>query len=448
MRRLLLLSTALLLSSACMAQATPQPASKKKSARADAAAVHASAIVIDTHADTPQRLLDEPFDLATNTPVSEGHLDFGKAKAGNLGAEFFSIWVEPEANKGHYAKRALDLIDSVYQQAEKHPDQMVMAFSAADIVKARTGPKKKFAALMGLEGGHAIEDSLPVLRDFYRLGVRYMTLTWSNTNEWADSSGDVTDEKVQHHNGLTPFGKQVVREMNQLGMMVDVSHVSDKTFFDTMLISRAPVIASHSSSRSLTNHPRNMTDDMLRAVARNGGVVMVNFFPAFIDEDFRKAFAAQTKDRNAAIDTAEKAYAQQHPGAQVPWMIADRVGKQWAAKIPRPPLKSLIDHIDHIAKVAGVDHAGLGSDFDGVPCLPAGIDSAADLPKITAALMQRGYSAADMKKILGENLLRVFREVERTSKTIHQEEASGFHRDPALEDQGKPAAQKPSQPKK
>ncbi|MBI2677627.1 MAG: membrane dipeptidase [Candidatus Koribacter versatilis] len=439
MRRLLLLSTALLFTAAAMSQTAAKP---KKPAHANPAAVHAGALVIDTHADTPQRLLDEKFDLATDTPVSEGHLDFGKAKAGNLGAEFFSIWVEPDLNKGHYAKRALDLIDSVYQQAEKHPDKMVMAFSTADIVKARTGPRKRFAALMGVEGGHAIENSLPVLRDFYRLGVRYMTLTWSNTNEWADSSGDITDEKVEHHKGLTPFGKQVVREMNRLGMMVDVSHVSDKTFYDTMLLSRAPVIASHSSSRVLTNHPRNMTDDMLRAMQRNGGVVMVNFFSAFIDEDFRKAFTAQAKDRNAAVKAAEQAYAAQHPGEQVPWMVADRVGKEWAAKLPRPPLKSLIDHIDHIAKVAGVDHVGLGSDFDGVSSLPAEIDSAADLPKITAALMQRGYTAADMKQVLGGNLLRVFREVERTSKQIHQEEATGFHRDPALEDKGQPSPPK------
>jgi membrane dipeptidase len=420
-----------------MAQTTPA-----KNKALDPAAVHASALVVDTHADTPQRFLDESFDLASDTPVSEGHLDFGKAKKGNLGAEFFSIWVEPEANKGHYAKRALDLIDSVYRQAEQHPDEMVIAFSAADIERARRGPKKKLAALLGVEGGHAIENSLPVLRDFYRLGVRYMTLTWSNTNEWADSSGDLNDEKVPHHKGLTPFGKEVVREMNRLGMMVDVSHVADKTFYTTVLISRAPVIASHSSARALTNHPRNMTDDMLRAVKNNGGVVMVNFFPAFIDEDYRKAFAAQSKDRNAAVETAEKAWSAQHPGEHVPWWIADRTGKEWAAKIPRPPLKSLIDHIDHIAKVAGVDHVGLGSDFDGVPCLPQGIDSAADLPVITTELMKRGYSAAEVKKILGGNLLRVFRRVEESSAQIKQEEASGFRRDPALED--KP----PMEPKK
>ncbi|HTK94523.1 MAG TPA: dipeptidase [Terriglobales bacterium] len=403
-----------------VAAAQTKPAAKKAT---DPAAVHASALVVDTHADTPQRLLDEHFDLATNT--RDGHIDFGKAKQGNLGAEFFSIWVEPsESNKGHYAKRALELIDSVYQQAEKHPDQMVMAFSADDIVKARTGPHKRLAALMGIEGGHAIEDSLPLLRDFYRLGVRYMTLTWSNTNEWADSSGDIDDPKVEHHAGLAPFGRQVVQEMNRLGMIVDVSHVSDKTFYHAVLVSRAPVIASHSSSRALTNHPRNMTDDMLRAMNRNGGVVMVNFFSAFIDEDFRKAFTAQAKERSAAVDKTVAGWKAAHPGEPVPYYVEDKVEKEWAAKIPRPPLKSLIDHIDHIAKVAGIDHVGLGSDFDGVSTLPQGIDSVADIPKITAELMKRGYTAADMKKILGGNLMRVFREVERTSREIRKEDAA------------------------
>jgi membrane dipeptidase len=311
---------------------------------------------------------------------------------------------------------------------------MVMAYSADDIVRARRGPTKRLAALMGLEGGHAIEDSLPLLRDYYRLGVRYMTLTWSNTNEWADSSGDITDTTVAHHNGLTPFGKQVVQEMNRLGMIVDISHVSDKTFYDTMLISRAPVIASHSSARALTNQPRNMTDDMLRAVARNGGVVQVNYFSAFIDEDYRKAYSAQAKERDAAVEQATTAWKNQHPGEWMPYSVEDRVDKEWAAKIPRPPLKSLIDHIDHVAKVAGIDHVGLGSDFDGVSTLPAGIDSVADLPKITAELMKRGYTAADMKKILGGNLLRVFREVERTSRQIRAEEASGIRPDARLDE--------------
>jgi membrane dipeptidase len=270
---------------------------------------------------------------------------------------------------------------------------------------------------MGIEGGHSIENDIRLLRSYYRLGVRYMTLSWSNTNEWADSSGDINDPKVQHHNGLTDFGKQVVLEMNRLGMMVDISHVADKTFWDTIATTKAPIIASHSSARALTDAPRNMTDDMLRAMARNGGVVQVNFFNGFIDEDFWKASQAQSKERDAAV--AAYIARQKASGKEVTYIEVDRIEREWSAKIPRPPLKALIDHIDHIAKVAGVDHVGLGSDFDGVSGnTPQGIDSAADLPKITQALLDRGYSAGDIRKILGGNTLRVFREVERVSREM------------------------------
>lgn len=379
--------------------------------------IHASAIVVDTHADTPQRFLDEKYDIGNADPNDHGHISLDKARAGNLGAEFFSIWVEPNTNQGRFAQHTLDLIDSVYEQAERHPDRMMMAFSVADIERAHK--EKKLAALMGIEGGHSIENDLHLLRDFYRLGVRYMTLSWSNTNEWADSSGDINDPKVEHHNGLTDFGRQVVHEMNRMGMMIDISHVSDKTFSDTMATTKAPVIASHSSARALSNHARNMTDDMLRAVTKNGGVVQVNFFNAFIDEDYRKAFEAQAKDRDAAVAASIK---QQKDAGQTPTYVdVDRIEREWGAKIPRPPLKSLIDNIDHIAKTAGIDHVGLGSDFDGVSgATPKGIDSAGDLPKITQALLDRGYSEQDIHKILGGNLLRVFREVEKVS---HQMQA-------------------------
>jgi membrane dipeptidase len=383
---------------------------------AKARQIHDSAIVIDTHADTPQRFLDEGFDIGTVTPAGKGSIDLQKVRQGNLGAEFFSIWVEPGYYDGHYTRRALDLIDSVYLQAANHPDRMTMAYSAADIVRARTGPKKKFAALLGVEGGHAIENDIRVLRDFYRLGVRYMTLTWSNTNEWADSSGDVNDPKVHHHDGLTPFGKQVVAEMNRLGMMVDVSHVADKTFWDVMAVSKAPVIASHSSARALAHHPRNMTDDMLKAMAKNDGVVMVNFYDAFLDEKFRLAYAAQEPEREAAVKAnKEKLRAE---GKPLNYAAEDQVEKEWANKLPRPPFKALIDHIDYIAKVAGVEHVGLGSDFDGNPAMPQGMDSAADLPKITQALLDRGYTARQIKAILGGNLLRVFRRVEQVSREM------------------------------
>ena len=405
----LLLCLLLMVSACAMAQNGATPVSSQ------ARRIHDSAIVIDTHADTPQRFVDQNFDLGSITPVTEGNFDLEKVRAGNLAAEFFSIWVDPTTSAGHFTHRALALIDSVYEQVARHPDRMVMAYSAEDIIRAHSGPHRKFAALMGVEGGHAIEGNIRILRDFYRLGVRYMTLTWSNTNEIGDSSGDQDDPKIEHHNGLTPFGKQVVREMNRLGMMVDISHVADKTFWDTLAETRAPVIASHSSARALTNAPRNMTDDMLRAVAKNGGVVDVNFFSGFLSEDYRKGMDGLRKDHDAAIEafmTQQKA-----EGKPMSYMDVERVEREWSAKIPRPPLKLLIDHIDHVAKVAGIDHVGLGSDFDGVSgALPEGMDSVADLPKITQALLERGHSASDIKKILGGNVLRVFREVERISR--------------------------------
>ncbi len=414
---LLFLTTTSLLNAQAAPEATPAPKPKLTPAQ-----VHSQAIVIDTHADTPQRLVDENYDLTM--PLNGGQFDFDAAKQGNLGAEFFSIWVEPDLYKGDYAKRTLELIDSVYQQAAKHPDKMQMAFSSSDILAAHRN--HKLAALMGIEGGHSIEDSLPLLRDYYRLGVRYMTLTWSNSTDWADSSGVIDpknpdDPKVPHtKEGLTEFGKDVVYEMNRLGMMVDISHVADKTFYRTLVITRAPVIASHSAARALCDAPRNMTDDMLRAVAINGGVVQVNFYSGFISQAYRDASKAQQPEVDKAIqDFKDKAKAE---GKEVTYADLEKIQRSYADKIPRPPLSALIDQIDHIAKVAGVDHTGLGSDFDGVSGqLPQGIDSAADLPKITAALMDRGYTAADCDKILGGNLLRVFREVENVSKQLQAE---------------------------
>src|SRR5580693_8818462 len=317
-----------------------------------ARAIQHSAIVVDTHADTPQRFLDDGFDIGSTDPHDIGHLSLDKAQRGNLGAEFFSIWVDPETNKGYFAQHTFDLIDSVYEQAARHPDRMMMAFSVADIERAHK--EHKLAALMGIEGGHSIENDMHLLRDYYRLGVRYMTLSWSNTNEWADSSGDINDPRVQHHNGLTAFGKQVLGEMNRLGMMVDISHVADKTFWDAIANTKAPVIASHSSARALVDAARNMTDDMLRAVAKNGGVVQVNFFSGFVDEDYHKAMLVQEKDQAAAIQNYVDSLKAQ--GQPVNYIEVDRMEREWTAKIPRPPFQSLVDHIDHIAKVAGVEH--------------------------------------------------------------------------------------------
>jgi membrane dipeptidase len=387
-------------------------------------AVHRSAIVIDTHADTPQRFLDENFDLGD--PLSGGNWNLETAREGNLGAEFFSIWVDPARFKGQYAHRTLELIDAVKQQVAKHSAQMELVTSPGGIERAHRD--HKIAALMGIEGGHSIEDSLGLLRQYYALGVRYMTLTWANSNGWADSSGDIDDKSVPHtEQGLSEFGKDVVYEMNRLGMMVDVSHVSDRTFFRTLNISRAPVIASHSSARALCDAPRNLSDNMLRAIATyggpdsKGGVVMVNFYSAFLSQDYRNALKAMDPEVRKEIDALkakDKAEGRETTHAEI-----DKLQRAAADRIPRPPFSVLIDHIDHIAKVAGVDHVGLGSDFDGVNGqLPEGLNSPADLPKITAALMARGYSAEDCRKILGGNLLRVFREVEAVSKQLQAEE--------------------------
>jgi membrane dipeptidase len=404
---------------------TAKPSAAKMTSKAPAPT---SALIIDTHADTPGRMVDDDFDLAD--PLGDGQLNLESIRKGNLGAEFFSIWVDPDQFKGQYAHRALEMIDAVKQQALRHPDQIEFVATSAGILQAHRD--HKFAALMGIEGGHAIEDSIPLLRQFYALGVRYMTLTWTNSNGWADSSGDVDDKSIPHtKEGLSEFGKDVVYEMNRLGMMVDISHVSDRTFFRTLELSRAPVIASHSSARALCDAPRNMTDEMLRAIARSGGpgskggVVQVNFYSGFLSQDYRNAQLAQQPEVDKAVQALkDKAKAE---GKPVPYAAIDKLDHQFADRIPRPPLSVLIDHIDHIAKVAGIDHVGLGSDFDGIEGqLPQSIDSAADLPRIATALRQRGYSEADIQKIEGGNLLRVFREVEQVSKQLQAEDRSGI----------------------
>lgn len=424
MRARMLVSLLLAIPALLWAQsANNSPADTMPSKTLSPAQVHASALVIDSHADTPQRFLDEHYDLAD--PLNGGNWNLETARTGNLGAEFFSIWVEPNQYKGQYAHRTLELIDAVKKQVARHPDQLMLATSPDGIEQAHR--QHKIAILMGIEGGHSIEDSLALLRQYCALGVRYMTLTWTNSNGWADSSGDINDPNVQHtKEGLSEFGKDVVYEMNRLGMMVDVSHVADKTFYRTLIISRAPVIASHSDARALCDAPRNLTDDMLRAIANSGGpeskggVVQVNFYSAFLSQPYRDALLKLQPE----IDKEIQAYKDKMKaeGKPVDYEEIARIQKAAADRIPRPPLSVVIDHIDHIAKVAGVDHVGLGSDFDGVNGqLPEGLDSPADLPKITAALMDRGYSAEDCRKILGGNLLRVFREVEAVSKQLQAE---------------------------
>jgi membrane dipeptidase len=292
----------------------------------------------------------------------------------------------------------------------------MMAFSTGDILRAHR--EHKLAALMGVEGGHAIEGDIRILRDYYRLGVRYMTLTWSNTNDIGDSSGDIDDKNVEHHGGLTPFGRDVVSEMNRLGMMVDISHVADSTFYQALELSRAPVLASHSSSRALTNAPRNITDDMLRALAAKNGVAQVNYYCAFVSQKYLDTMRQLAAAHDPDFEREQKLFMSPNTSENLKALAEAKAKLE--TKLPRPPLSDLIDHIDHMVKVAGVDHVGLGSDFDGIDCSPQGLDSAADLPKITQALYERGYSASDLDKILGGNLLRVFAEVEKVSQQMHQ----------------------------
>src|SRR5277367_806688 len=350
--------------SALLTVAIHAPAQTKS--MTDPQAVHQSAIVIDTHADTPQRFVDEHWDFTD--PLNGGMLNYSSAKQGNLDAQFFSIWVDPNQYAASAsAHRTLSLIDGTLEQVRHHPNKLQLCLSSDDIIA--TLNQGKFAVLMGFEGGHSIENDLGLLRDYYRLGVRYMTLTWSNTNSWADSSGDIDDEKVHHHNGLTPFGKQVVAEMNRLGMMVDISHVSDKTFWDVIATTRTPIIASHSSARALTHAARNITDEMLLAMKKNNGVVMVNFHQAFIDEKWRVAWNAQKPERQKAQDAMEADY--KAKGLPVPYNASDKIDREFAAKIGRAPFDSLIDHFDHVIKIAGIDHVGIGTDFDGIPVPPA-----------------------------------------------------------------------------
>lgn len=384
--------------------------------RARAERLHRQSIVIDTHNDITSPLLDDGFDLAMHGDDPKAkiktHTDLRRMKAGGLGAEFFAVYVGKEfVNKkpsegGGAARRALDVIDVVKEQIRRHPESLEAASTAADIRRiVRSG---KIAALMGIEGGHAIEDSLPALRMFYKLGVRYMTLTHTNTNDWADSEGDINNTNVAHHAGLTDLGRDVIREMNRIGMMVDISHVADKTFYDVIAVTRAPVIASHSSARAIANHPRNMSDDMLRAVARNGGVVMVNFYDGFLDP--RKAELAL---RSRTMEDELRA---KYPND--PKRVQDEIEAWRKTNDPgKTPLSVLMDHIDHIVKVAGIDHVGIGSDFDGVPLtgLPEGMEDISKLPTLTYELMKRGYADADIKKFLGENLLRVMSNVERVA---------------------------------
>lgn len=379
---------------------------------AEVRAITRSAILIDTHNDVPS-LTVKGYDIAT--PNTKGQTDLARMK-GYLGAEFFAVYVSADYVKTNQsAHRALEMIDTVrHDIVGGHPKDFMLVTSADDIPLAKQ--QGKIAALMGIEGGHAIEDSLRTLRDFYALGIRYMTLTHFNTNNWADSQGDINDPKVKHHNGLTPFGKDVVREMNRLGMMVDISHVADKTFWDAMETSSAPMIASHSSCRALTNFTRNMTDDMIKALAAKGGVININFGCDFLSQQYwDKVQSVRSQMREEMKKIREIKDPEKREEAQ------DALQEKYMAGTPRPTLLDVVAHIDHAVQVAGIDHVGIGTDYDGVgPCIPTGLTSYADFPNLTRALLEKGYTAAEIKKIYGGNMIAVMKKVEAEAKRMQR----------------------------
>jgi membrane dipeptidase len=361
-------------------------------------------LIADTHVDTPWYVVDEGYDLGEEHTYYEA--DLPRLKRGHVGAVFFGIAVEPQNFPPHlWIPRALALIDAVHEQARRHAAGLEIASTADDILRIhRAG---KVAALMGVEGGHIIQDSLPVLRDYYRLGVRYMTLTHFKTNNWADSSADIAA-----HNGLTAYGRDVVREMNRLGMLIDISHVSDKAFYDALDVSRAPLIASHSSLRALCDIPRNMSDDMIRALAQKGGVVFINFNAAYLDKKASDAFVRfkDQRDREIADMMALNA------GNPRRWEMKRAIQRRYQAMLPRVGIDDVVRMIDHAVKVAGADHVGFGSDFDGISGMaPAGMEDVSKYPALIRGLADVGYSDQDIRKIAGENLIRVMRAAEQAA---------------------------------
>ena len=399
MRRLLTLVLVLTLAIPAIAATKKKHSSSTKAKRA---------ITVDTHADTPSVYLAHPFDLGSRQ--SSGNFDYVRMKEGGLDAEFFAAYVPARLAGNGAAAYCLKLMETIHEMVDKYPQQVRFAASTADIEKTVAGGRR--AILIGIEGGHAIENSLDLLRAFYRFGARYMTLTHTNSNDWADSSGD-----QGKHGGLTPFGRQVVLEMNRLGMLVDVSHVSDKTFFDVIHTTKAPIIASHSSSRALNDVPRNMSDEMLRALADNGGVAMVNFYPVFLSSDAARANDEREKRLAPQLDQLRVKY-----GEGSPEYDAAEEALMKANPLPAVPYTRIADHIDHMVAVAGVDHVGIGSDFDGIGDVPEGMEDVSKLPSLRAELQRRGYTSSDIDKIMGGNFMRVFREAERISRDLRAEE--------------------------
>lgn len=359
--------------------------------------IHDEAIVIDTHSDTPMLMLGDGLDIGKEN--KKNHQDLPRMKKGGLDASFFAVFMSNTTDGKHPSKKTLETIDEIYRQVERYPELAEMAFSPADIRRIHDTGKR--AILIGMENGGPIEESLRLLRIYYRLGVRYITLTHNGHNAICDSS----NPKKPKWNGVSPFGKKVIAEMNRLGMLIDVSHISDKAFWDVLELSKAPVFASHSSVRSICRVKRNLTDDMIKALAKNGGVIQITFCSFFVDQEYMEQAEASEKKYAPEVKRLKEKY-------------KDDNDKYWNAVIelwqkhapPAPALEKFMDHIDHVVKLVGVDHVGFGSDYDGTGSVPKGLDDVTGLPLITYHLLKRGYSEEDIKKILGGNFLRVFRQ--------------------------------------
>jgi membrane dipeptidase len=388
----LIVSASLLLSGSISLAQKNDPISER------ARKIHFSSIVIDTHIDTTPKL---QTDWKFTEEHKDGHVDLPRMKRGGLNALFFSIYMSGTVTGPKAVNDSVERIAAVHRLAEEIPDQLVVCTTAEQV--RRANKQGKIAALMGMEGGHMINNSLAVLRMYAALGVRYLTLTHSINTDWADSSSD-----QPKHNGLTAFGKDVVRELNRLGVMVDISHVSDKTFWDALETSRAPLIASHSSCRALSGHPRNLTDEMIKALARKGGVIQINYLDQYIDNNLYEYWQ---KARPLMNELTSK-----YPGRENAAKRREEVAKQFGPP-PKASWERIIDHIDHAVKLVGPNYVGLGSDFDGAG-MPEGMEDVSYLPKITEALLRKGYSEQDIRKILGENTIRLLGEVERVSQQL------------------------------
>jgi membrane dipeptidase len=417
MKKLTLTFFLFALSAPTFSQTMPKDGDAKLWAKA--LKIHKSAIIIDGHNDIPSPLVDDDFNLANNSVGkfhNDGdpyHTDLARFKASGVTGEFLSIYVSGTTlTTGGAMHRAMDMIDASQREVEKHPDYLLSCTSVADIRRAKK--QNKVCAMMGIEGGYAIENSLYALRNFYRLGVRYMTLTHNVSHDWADAHGD-----VPKNNGLSVFGKEVVREMNRLGMLVDISHVSEKVMNDVLDLSTAPIIASHSSARGVNEHTRNVSDAVLKRLVKNGGVIMINFAPQFLDERSNREFMQREEKLKPALDAIGIKFKNQQ---------AEQVAAEKKLLAENPVYVArytrIVDHIDHIKNVVGIDYIGIGADYDGIPYLPTGMNGMEDLALVTYEMLQRGYSEIDIKKVLGENFLRAFGEAERIAK-IDKRKISG-----------------------